>query len=123
MSVWKVSTLITDDFIVLDSGNNRITGIAPEAFTVKLYDPTGSEVSGTVTVTIVELAQGNYRLSFTPTSTGDWKIDIAHATYFPEGQHQNYPVFNENIDTLTDVKGTGFSTSTDSLKKIRDKMG
>lgn len=99
----KKDSLVKDDFVVTDSAGNLITGIPPSAFTKKLYNPSGTEVSGTITVTITELGLGNYRASFTPNVIGDWLLVIAHATYFSYGKRENYLISETLFDDIPTV--------------------
>lgn len=98
MAFGKINTPIVDDFVVTDGSGNPVPGIAPAAFSVLLYDPTGAEVSGTVTITITELGSGNYRVTFTPTALGDWKLVVTHPTYFPWGKRQNYTIYSSDFN-------------------------
>ena len=67
------------DFLVVDSdGLTPVTGLT--GFTPKLYNPSGAEVSGSITVTTSELGDGWYRSSLTPNATGKWALSVAHAT-------------------------------------------
>lgn len=104
----KKDTLLVDDFVVVDGSGNPVSGISIGSFSIKLYDPTGAEVSGTITVTITELGNGNYRATLTPNAVGDWLLIITHATYFPWGKRNNYQVFEQLFDDITlDNFGTG----------------
>ena len=96
----KINTEIIDDFTVLDLTGVRKSGITLTDFTKKLYNSTGTEVSGTITVTITELELGNYRASFTPNVIGIWKLVVTHATYFPQGKENDYIIYNEDFDSL-----------------------
>jgi hypothetical protein len=97
----KKDTPLIDDFLVLDGSGTPVSGISSGAFTVALYNPAGTDVSGTVPVTIVELGGGNYRATFTPTSVGDWLLIVTHALYFPWGKQENYQVFEQLFDDIT----------------------
>jgi len=67
-------------------GNTPITGLVTGDFTFELWNPSKADVSGTVSVTIVELGSGSYRAKFSAASEeGDWYCAIKHATYFPLG--------------------------------------
>jgi len=103
MAFGKINTVLVDDFVVTDGSGNPVTGILSGAFTTLLYDPTGTEVSSTVTITISELGSGNYRLSFTPIVLGDWAITITHATYFPWGKRENYTIYSKDFNDIMDV--------------------
>lgn len=78
-----------DDFVVLDDDNIPVTGLIQSNFTEKLFDPSDTEVaniSGGVPVTIVEVGNGVYRASFTPTEFGNWFLVVYNSTYFPFGK-------------------------------------
>jgi hypothetical protein len=79
-----------DDFNVIDLAGNKITGLVNGDFTKALYNPSGNDVSGAITVTVAELGDGRYRVNFTPNADGDWILIIFHSLYFPEGQDANY---------------------------------
>jgi hypothetical protein len=117
----KINTAIVDDFTVLDLAGTRKSGIPVNEFTVTLYNPVGSEVSGSVTVTISEVADGNYRVSFTPTSLGIWKVVIKHPTYFSQGKENSYLIFNNDIDSVDDdivnLNGSTFTAIPDMAKE------
>ena len=103
-----INTAIVDDFTVLDLSGVRKAGITLTDFTKKLYNPSGTEVSGTVAVTITELELGNYRASFTPNVIGIWKLVVTHATYFPQGKENDYKIYNEDFDSLDFTIDAGF---------------
>jgi len=87
-----------DNFEVLDEDNNEITGLTSGDFTIKLYNPNGTEVSSSIAVTITELENGLYRVSFTPNIIGNWLLVIYHTTYFSYGKANDY----ECVDALFD---------------------
>ncbi len=86
----KIDTILYDEFSVVDSDGNPVAGLTDGDFTKELYNPSGSEVSGTVTVTVTELGTGLYRVSFTPSIVGEWALNIFNATYFVGGKSNNY---------------------------------
>lgn len=89
-----------DFFEVLDADDNLVTGLVQGSFTVELWDPTDTEVSGSISVTITELANGNYKTEFTPNAVGHWLLVIKHATYFPYGKREDYHVFAQLFDDI-----------------------
>jgi hypothetical protein len=97
----KINVAMVDDFTVLDLSENRKSGITLTEFTKELYNPSGTEVSGSITITITELGNGNYRASFTPNAIGIWKLNIFHPTYFPKGQEGTYKIYTEDVDSST----------------------
>lgn len=100
MIIGRKDQTVKDDFTVLDPGGDPVTGLSPGSFGKKLYNPVGIEVTGSLTVTIVELDSGNYRVSFVPDSTGLWYLVITHPTYFPSGKGGSFQVFDDDFDTL-----------------------
>ena len=97
----KINVAMVDDFTVLDLSENRKSGITLTEFTKELYNPSGTEVSGSITITITELGNGNYRASFTPNAIGIWKLNVFHPTYFPKGQEGTYKIYTEDVDSST----------------------
>jgi len=96
----KLNTISYDEFIVNDEDGNLITGLTSGDFTIKLYNPSGSEVSGSITVTITELGNGLYRTNFTPNALGNWTLLITNATHFPYGKTENYSCINYLNDDI-----------------------
>lgn len=86
----KINEVAYDEFVVVDSSGDIVTGLTNNDFTRDLYDPDGDEVSSTIIITISELGAGKYRLSFTPNKLGSWIITIYNNTHFPAGKSANY---------------------------------
>lgn len=90
-SLLKNNTVNYDEFVVVDPiTGNLVTGLTDLDFTRDLYNPTNAEVSGSITVSIVELGDGKYRFNFTPNMLGSWALTVYHATYFPYGKTATY---------------------------------
>jgi len=96
----KKNSVMYDDFVVINAVGARVTGLVNGDFTRSLYNPSNTEVSGAITVTITELGGGSYRASYTPNASGLWKLDIFQATYFPEGKTADHQIYDANIDTV-----------------------
>jgi len=79
-----------DEFIVIDEDDNPVTGLVDGNFTRKLYDPDKNEVSGTISITISEIGDGLYKVSFIPNKLGNWVLVIYNITYFPWGKGNSY---------------------------------
>lgn len=77
-------------FAVVDDDLDPVTGLSAGDFTAKLFNPSGTEVSGTVTVTISELGGGVYEATWTASVVGKWLLIVKNATYFPYGQYGTY---------------------------------
>ena len=98
MTLGRINTALLDYFVVIDGGGTLITGLVQGDFTLALYNPSGTEVSGTIAVTIAELALGNYSTTFTPDAVGAWLLVVTHATYFSYGKRTSYQVFSGLFD-------------------------
>lgn len=102
----KKDTQFKDEFIVLDEDNSPVTGLTDEDFTHNLYNPSKNEVSNIsagVPVTIEEIDNGLYRVSFIPDTLGNWVLIVYHSTYFPWGKGDNYICVNilwNDLETL-----------------------
>lgn len=98
----KVGVPIKDRVTVLDSARQGVTGlvkgVGANDLKVELWNPSGVEVSGTITVTITELDNGDYRTDFTPDVEGLWLLIVRHDTHFPYGHRQDYEVYAQDID-------------------------
>jgi hypothetical protein len=93
---------VSENFTVSDENGNLISGIAPAAFTLYVYNPVGNEVSGSVSGSITELGSGNYRYIFTPNTEGTWYVNATHPTYFPWGKADDVQIFNTDLSTIYD---------------------
>ena len=94
---------VSEHFTVSDSNGNLITGLLPASFTLYVYNPIGSEVSGSVSGSIIELGSGNYKYIFTPDSEGVWYVNAVHPTYFPWGKADDVQIFNTDLSTIYDA--------------------
>lgn len=94
---------VSEHFTVSDVNGNLITGLLPGSFTLYVYDPVGSEVSGSVSGSITELGSGNYKYIFTPNTEGTWYVNAVHPTYFPWGKSGDVQVFNTDLSTIYDT--------------------
>jgi len=100
----KINENIDENFIVLDVDGNRITGLLQSDFIVELFDPDKNEVSGSITVTIVELGNGHYRASFIPNKKGSWFLTVSNTDYFPWGKSNEIDVYDASMDDLAFIK-------------------
>ena len=91
---------VSEHFTVADTDGNLIPGIPPAQFTLYVYNPSGSEVSGSVSGSIAELGSGNYRYVFTPNADGTWYVNATHPTYFPWGKADDIQVFSGDLSDI-----------------------
>lgn len=100
----KIDTVVYDEVAVVDDDGNPVAGLTNGDFTKELYNPSGSEVSGSVTVTVSELGSGLYRVSFTPNVVGEWALSLFNATYFAGGQSGNYQCVTGVVMDIYDIE-------------------
>lgn len=100
----KINTTVTGYFATLNAATQApVTGLEQGDFSIALYNPSGNEVSGSVSVTIAELgSSGNYKATFTPNATGEWLLVITHATYFSGGKKETYLVYDALLGASED---------------------
>lgn len=96
----KLNTVNYDEFVVNDSSGNLVTGLTDGDFSKYLYNPSGSEVSGSISVTVIELGNGIYRVSFTPNVLGEWVLLVVNSTYFSYGKYSNYLCVEHYVDDI-----------------------
>ena len=65
----------TDLIFTVLSGGSPVTGLTGEAFTTRLYLNGATDAE---TVTITELASGDYRARFTPDAAGHWHLVVRY---------------------------------------------
>ena len=83
----RVNKLAQGEFVVYDSSNTPVLGLAQSAFTILVaYEGADSAVA----VTITEVGNGRYLYSFTPNAVGDWYVVIRHATYNARGWDEEF---------------------------------
>jgi len=101
----KIDVLVTTAFALVDDDGNPVSGEAiPGNFTSELWNPAGSEVSGSITVTISELGGGAYRVTFTPDAVGHWLLRIFHSVYATGGQSEDFKCSLVDWDDIELIK-------------------
>jgi len=91
-----------EHFTVADTHGNLVSGIDTTSFTIYIYNPSGIEVSTSVSASIVELGYGNYKLLFTPNLTGTWYVNVTHTIYFPWGKNGDVQVYSGDISDVNE---------------------
>lgn len=97
----KINTIHTVNFNVANNSGVPVTGLIDGNFTRQLFNPSDAEVSGSITITIIELGGGAYRAKFTPNALGSWYINIFHLVHFTQGQSEDFDVTNNTIDDIS----------------------
>lgn len=100
----KINVICYDEFSVEDASGNPVIGLVNGDFTKYLYNPTGTEISGSIPVTVTGLGNGLYRLSFTPDTLGSWAVQIVNALYCHWGKHGNYFCVSNSLDDLVSIE-------------------
>jgi hypothetical protein len=85
-------------FNVIDSNYNFVTGVT--GFETTLIAPNETVYQDSL-VTISELTGGRYKSEFTPTTTGNWYIEVRNETYFPYGKSDVIEV--DTLDLKYDI--------------------
>lgn len=98
----KINEVTAEDFSVLDSADNAVSGIDLGNFSALLYNPSGG--ISALTVTFSELGNGHYRASFTPDVVGIWYMVVYHADYFPTGKAGTIQVAEYDFNDLSMLK-------------------
>jgi len=95
---------VHENFTVSDAQGNLITGLdTTNGFTPYVYDPTGAEVTSSVSGIFTELGDGNYRYSFTPNLNGVWYINVTNPTYFPWGKNDDVYVDTTDLTGVYEI--------------------
>ncbi len=94
---------VAEHFSVADLDGNLVPGIDTTAFTVYVYNPSGTDVSSSVNGSFTELGNGNYKYIFTPDSLGVWYVNVTHPTYFPWGKMGDIVVDSADLSTVYEI--------------------
>lgn len=94
---------VDENFTVADIHGNLISGIDSTSFTVYVYDPTGTDVTLSVSGSYTELGNGNYKYTFTPNLNGIWYVVVTHATYFPWGKTDDIYVEETDLTGIYEI--------------------
>jgi len=119
---YYINREVVDNFTVTDFTGNLVPNIDPSEFTWNLYDPTGLDTSGIVSVYITELSNGSYRSAFTPDSVGSWYLVIFHSVYFPWGKSQSYWILDTTAEITVDKIVDGIEQPDGKLDSIYEKL-
>ena len=95
--MYKIASEIKDVFCVFDENNNPILGLTN--FSKILIKPDNT-IDSTTNITITEIGQGFYSVSFIPNMVGTWLISVKHETFFPAGKASTYDVSNIDCDMI-----------------------
>ena len=95
---------VDEHFTVSDSFGNLISGIdTTSAFTAYVYDPSGANVTGSVSGFFTELGDGNYKYTFTPSDNGIWYVNVTHPEYFPWGKNDDVYVEETDLTAIYEI--------------------
>lgn len=103
-AIVPVNVQITEVISVFDASDNGVTGLVNSDFTKYLYK---DGVANGTTVTVTEIANGQYAVTWTPGSTAyDWHLRITQASgtaYNKRGWQMTYTVTTDGVPTLAGV--------------------
>ena len=95
---------VHENFTVSDAQGNLITGIdTTTGFMPYVYDPSGAEVTGSVSGFFAELGDGNYRYTFTPDANGVWYVNVTNQEYFPWGKNDDIYVDEADLTSIYEI--------------------
>jgi hypothetical protein len=95
---------VEEHFTVSDAQGNLISGLDTTSdFTAYVYNPTGSNVTGSVSGFFTELGDGNYKYTFTPDENGVWYINVTNPEYFPWGKNDDVYVQETDLTEIYDI--------------------
>jgi len=100
MILGKLGEEVKEEFSVLDSSNNLVSGISLDEFSAHLFNPSNDEVYDSTSVTFIELGHGHYRVLFTPNQVGNWMLIVYHGTHFSWGKSNTIQVFANDFDSI-----------------------
>lgn len=102
---------VDEHFTVSDSSGILVTGIDSSSFIAYVYNPSGTNVTGSVSGSFSELGDGNYKYSFTPNATGTWYVNMVHPIYFPWGKNDDIQVYDGDLSMIyqTVIRTLGLS--------------
>lgn len=95
-----INQIVDEHFTVCDSTGNLIIGLDSSSFIAYVYNPSGINVTGSVSGSFSELGDGNYKYSFTPNANGTWYINLIHSIYFPWGKNDDVQVYDGDISMI-----------------------
>lgn len=80
------------EIVVYDTFDQPVTGLVNGDFT-KYLSKDGA--TSAVAVTVTEIANGRYSVTFTPNAVGVWSCVVLHATHNPRGWQEEFDVLND----------------------------
>jgi hypothetical protein len=92
-SIQKATALVRTEIVVFDAFDNRVTGLVNADF-VKSLCKDGIPDATVVTVTEINAVTrpGEYTVTFTPATIGEWYLYIYQPTYNPRGWDEEFDV-------------------------------
>jgi hypothetical protein len=106
----KTGVQHVDELYVIDGDGTPITGILDAQWVKVLYNPSGIDVSGSITVTVTELGDGIYRVTFTPNVDGSWALvlenvanDVRFSSNYQSAQNTTDDIADDIADIADDI--------------------
>lgn len=99
-AVVATGALITEVISVFDANDAGVAGLLNASFTKFLYK---DGVVDATAVTVTEIANGDYKVTFTPGSAGVWHLRVTHATYNKRGFEMTFVSTADGVLTLAGI--------------------
>lgn len=102
-SLQKVGVEIVETITVFDGEGAEVSGLVNGDFTKVLHK---DGVSSAVTVTVAAIGSGEYKVSFTPTSAGAWRLRVEQSSgnaYNKRGWEATYDVTAGGALSTSDI--------------------
>lgn len=111
MAGWptKVSTLAQAEIFVTTTAGVAVTGLSNSYFT-KLLSKDG--VNNATAITVVEVGNGRYNVSFTPGSVGFWELTVIDPTNNKYGWTEDFDVTVDGLPSVIAIRTEIDSNST-----------
>jgi hypothetical protein len=110
-----VNALVIEVISVFDANDNGVTGLINSNFTVYLYK---NGVADATTVTVTEIANGQYMVTFTPGSAAKWAWRVSNATYNPRGWQASYQATLDGVLSLAGIAAAVWGFVVESANAI-----
>lgn len=102
-SLQKVGVLIVETITVFDGTGTEVAGLVDGDFTKILHK---DGVLSAVVVTVADIGLGEYKVSYTPTSAGAWRLRVEQSSgsaYNKRGWEATYDVSAGGVLSTADV--------------------
>lgn len=100
MIIGRINTVAMETFSIIDADNLPVEGLPSSDFSYGIFGPNGDNVTLTHPITIEELGDGHYRVSFMPKEEGLYYLIVKHNLYFPAGKGGHFQIFSDDFSSV-----------------------